>query len=411
MDRFPIRRQPFAGTAGPKIYKEAQVTRFGTLNARGLGGRLVVLLLAAVALIALAAPAGADAKKKKKKVTVMTRNLYLGADLTPGLEAKSFPELFDAAGEIANQVDRTNFPVRAGALAKEIKKRKPDLVGMQEVALWRTAPTSLDVFPPKATTVEYDFLDLLLDKLNGSGKKKKLKYKAVVEKPEFDFETPINDDGSPGPDHNERLTMRDVILAKKGVKTSHETSGTFDTLLRVSVAGLPVDVTRGWTAVDAKVRGKKFHFVNTHLEAFDSEGNNDTNKGTKVGRGEIRAAQASELVGAGGPAQSGKPVVLLGDLNSDDDTVQPNGDRDAYNAVVAGGFTEVSTANPLSCCLSDPNLVGGSLADFDHQVDHVLTDNPKKFKFKKGFVTGLAKVNGLWPSDHAGVTSVLKGKK
>ncbi len=346
----------------------------------------------------------------------MTRNLYLGADLTPGLEAADADAFVDAAGEIANQVDRTNFPVRAGALASEIKKEKPDLVGMQEVALWRTAPVDFGAAlnnEPVATDVEYDFLELLLDRLNkGKGKD----YKPVVEKPEFDFEAPVNDQGPPGgvgqADHNARLTMRDVILARDGVKTSKPKSGTFGTLLRELVGGLvPVDVTRGWTAVDAKVRGTKLHFVNTHFEAFDSTASNGTNQGTSLGRGEIRAAQASELVASGGPADSKKPVILLGDLNSDDNTVEDNGDRNAYGAVTAGGFTERSTANPLSCCLDDPNLVAGSLADFDHQVDHVLTDTPKQFKFSKGSVTGRAPVNGLWPSDHNGVTSVLKVKK
>ena len=116
-------------------------------------------------------------------------------------------------------------------------------------------------------------------------------------------------------------------------------------------------------------------------------------------------------MGPGGPANSTRPVILLGDMNSDDDTVANNGDRNAYNALLAGGFTERSTANPLSCCLNDPFLVGGpnSINDFDHQVDHVLA-NKKKIKFVKGFVDGRAPVNGLYPSDHAGLTSVLKIK-
>ena len=104
-------------------------------------------------------------------------------------------------------------------------------------------------------------------------------------------------------------------------------------------------------------------------------------------------------------------MILLGDMNSDDDTVQPNGDRNAYAALTAGGFRERSTANPLGCCLNDPFLVGGpnSINDFDHQVDHVLA-NTKKIKFVKGFVDGRAPVNGLYPSDHAALTSVLKIK-
>jgi hypothetical protein len=367
----------------------------------------------------LLALAGGDAEAKKKKskppkVEVMTRNIYLGADLRPVLEANSVNSAIDAGGEVANQVDRTNFPLRAQALAAEILNKKPDLVGLQEVALWRTGPTNFGVVSegPSATEVEYDFRELLLAELNKSGNN----YEVVVNKQEFDAELPVNDDGQgsgfSGADHNVRLTMHDLILRRTDskVKVSNPNSGTFNTLLRVTLGGgaLTLDVTRGWTAVDAKRKGtKKFRFVNTHLEAFDSSGQNPTNTGQSLGRGDIRAAQATELVSAGGPADPApkNPVILLGDINSDDDTVQPNGDRNAYNALLAAGLRERSTANPLSCCLDDPNLVvpGG----FDHQVDHITTDT-KKVKLKRSSVTGLAPVNGLFPSDHAGVDSILK---
>src|SRR2546422_11720905 len=36
-----------------------------------------------------------------------------------------------------------------------------------------------------------------------------------------------------------------------------------------------------------------------------------------VGNGQIRQAQAQELVGKGGPASGRLPVILVGDLNSD----------------------------------------------------------------------------------------------
>jgi hypothetical protein len=408
---------------------------------------ILALLVAALGLTMI--PAIADAAKKGKKkgqdVTVMTRNVYLGADLGPGLEAGNLDELANGAGEVVNQVDATNFPLRAVALGNEIKTRKPDLVGLQEVALWRTKAFDLNVSPPNATQVEYDFLSLLLAQVNNtkckkggkksvaSAKKKKgkkkgkpcLRYKAVVVNEQFDFETPVNDEGDPdaglaGADRNGRLTMRDVILVKQnaGIKTRKPTQGTFPTLLQVDVSGFPIDVTRGWTALEAKVRGSDwFKFVNLHHEAFDSSGSNTTNTGATVGQGEVRQAQAQSLVAPGGAATGKLPVVLVGDLNSDDDTVGDDGDVLAYNTYTAAGFRPVDTSNPMSCCLSDPNLVGGSLADFDHHIDHVMT-NSGKVKFKKGFVTGLGPVSGLYPSDHAGVTSLLnipsgkkKGKK
>ena len=399
-----------------------------------MGLALVLGLIAALCFALVPGGAAAAGKKKGKgtKLTVMSRNLYLGADLTPALTANSIPQVIDAGGEIVNQVHATKFPsIRAASIAAEIKKRKPDIVGLQEAALWRTAPTNLSVVStgPSATQVDPlggDFITDLLGQLN-SGKKKKgkkpLRYALAVVKPEFDFELPVNDDpsggGAFGADHNERLTMRDAILVRKGVgvKFSNPTTGTFNTLLRVNVGNPPittVDVTRGWTALNVKARGKSFHAVDAHLEAFDSSGSNRTNQGTTLGKGDVRAAQAAQLVSPqpNGAVRAGKlPTILIGDMNSDDDTVQPNGDRNAYTALLAGGFTERSTANPLSCCLNDPFLVGGpnSINDFDHQVDHIMA-NRAKVKFLRGFVDGRAPVNGLYPSDHAALTSVLKIK-
>jgi endonuclease/exonuclease/phosphatase family metal-dependent hydrolase len=389
-------------------------------------GLVAVLgLVVALGLALLPGAATAAGKKKGTKLTVMTRNLYLGADLTPALQASTIDQTIDVGGQIVNQVYATKFPaIRAASIAAEIKKRKPDLVGLQEAAWWRTGPVNIGAAlgTPVASQTDPaggDFLAELLKRLNKSKKKGAVRYMVAVVKPEFDVELPVNDDGQgsglAGADHNERLTMRDAILVRKGVgvKFKKPTSGTFNTLLRVDLAGAvrTFDVTRGWTAIKVTARGRSFRFVNTHLEAFDSQGSNTTNQGTTLGKGDIRAAQASQLVGPGGAAKSKRPVILLGDMNSDDDTVQPNGDRNAYMALTAGGFSERSTANPLSCCLNDPFLVGGpnSINDFDHQVDHVLT-NTKKIKFVKGFVDGRAPVNGLYPSDHAALTSVLKIK-
>jgi Endonuclease/Exonuclease/phosphatase family len=370
----------------------------------------LLLLGGALGLGLLAEDADA-AKKKGTKVRVMTRNVYLGADLTPALRAQSTGELIDAAGEIANQVDRTNFPLRAQALAQEILTKRPDLVGLQEVALWRTAPTNPGaVSNPSATEVEYDFLELLLARLNEGEQT----YAPVVIKEEFDFEVPVNDDGQgsglSGADHNQRLTMRDVTLARveAGVKTSSPTSGTFDVLLRVQAAGglISVNVTRGWNALDATVRGsKQFRFVNTHLEAFDSGPQNQGSNGQTYGPGGISAVQARELVSTGGPAIG--RVIIAGDLNSDDDTVPLNGEQDAFLAVLNAGFRERDASSSLTCCYANPELVGGSPADFESHIDHVMA-NTKKFKLVNSSLTGLATFGGLWPSDHAGVFSTLR---
>ena len=370
---------------------------------------------ALAALLIATVPATAVAKKHKPKpntVSVMSRNLYLGADLTPGLEAPDFNAFVDAAGTILDQVDANDFRIRAKGLAAEIKSQKPDLVGLQEAALWRTAPCHLIIppAPPTATTVRYDFIALLLARLGGQ-------YKVAVSQDEFDFEAEANTDHSSDHscDTNGRLTMRDAILVRKGsgVKTRSPKAGHFDTLLAPKLVGLvTVPVTRGWTSVDVKARKSKwFHFVNTHFEAFDSKASNPTNKGTSVGNGEVRQAQAQELVTLNGAARSKYPVVLVGDLNSDKATEVKPGDGLAYKAVLAAGFKERSALTPLGCCLNDSWLASppyGLPTDFDHKVDHVMTNKPTKVKLLKSAVTGRTPVNGFWDSDHAGLFSKLR---
>jgi endonuclease/exonuclease/phosphatase family metal-dependent hydrolase len=372
-------------------------------------------IAAVIAALMLIPVATADAKPATVKV--MTRNLFLGADLGPGMNATNIQELVNGAGTILNQVDANNFPVRAKGLAKEIVAAKPDIVGLQEASLWRTEPCDQSPLPPKATTVRYDYIQSLLNEVNKGAKL----YRVAVVKNEFDFEVWANTDGNEatsgpncpnGSELNGRLTMRDAILVRKGVKVSKPKSGTFTTLLRVKPAGVNVDVTRGWTAMDATVRGKKFHFVNTHLEAFDNSPNgNPTNTDERVGNGEIRAAQAKELIADGGAARSKLPVILLGDLNSDVKTEVKKGDGLAYRALLDSKFVERSTYKPLGCCLEAHVLTangGGKRSDFDHKVDHVMTNAPKKITLVKSVITGLSPVNGYFDSDHAGVVSTLR---
>ncbi len=345
--------------------------------------------------------------RKGQIARVMTRNLYLGADLAPAIGAPDLPSFVEGTGAVLRQVTATNFPVRAKGLAAEILDAKPDLVGLQEVALWRTGPASLAPLvggPKTATTVRYDFLEILLAELNDCDEH----YVPVVVQEEFDFEAPADENevagDGPAPisnaELNARLTMRDVILMRvdAGVRVANPDGGNFQNLLTLPVVGTPVAVTRGWTRVDARVRDSRwFRFVNTHLEAFDPPQLVPS----------IRAQQAAELVAPGGPATGKLPVVLVGDLNSDDDTVAP-GDQQAYRVLLAAGFVERSTNEPSCCIESSYDLRSGTADEFDHQVDHIMTNAPAIVRLVESFVTGLEMVNGYWDSDHAGVFSALR---
>jgi endonuclease/exonuclease/phosphatase family metal-dependent hydrolase len=396
--------------------------RFPGLRER-LGLVLVLGLIAALVIALL--PSGADAAAKKQakgtKLTVMSRNLYLGANLRPLINTTSVDQAVDLAGQTVNQAHATRFPsVRAALLANEIRKKAPDVVGLQEVSLWRTAPVNLGaVINPSATQLDPlggDFLADLLSHLNKKSKKKgSVSYKVAVNNPEFDNEFPVNDDGQgsglAGADHNERLTFGDAILVRKGVglKLSNRTSGTFNSLLSVRVGGVvPIIVKRGWAAVDIKGRGRKVHFVTTHLEAYDDTASNNSNDGQTYPKGGIREVQAKQLVGPGGPANRPN-TVLAGDLNSDlplhGNQVFP-GDALAFQAVLAGGFSQRAlTPPPFSCCMADDLLADPSTASVTHRVDHIMS-NSKKIRFKKGAITSTYK-NGLWSADHFGIFSQL----
>lgn len=237
-------------------------------------------------------------------VTVMTRNVFLGADLGPALRASGTTEFIQAAGQIYHQLEATNFPNRARGLAEEIQARKPDLVGLQEVALWREGPVNLAAVlqqKPTAKKVYQDFLKILLKRVN----KGPVKYEVVTVREQFDFEAPTDTDGDAttgtfGADKDMRLTMRDVILKRQGskVKVKDLRGGRYSqkNSFSVMVAGrVKVTSIRGWVSTRAKVgKGPWFTFANTHLEAFDDR--------TQVPS--IRARQAAEFAKVVGKAKA-----------------------------------------------------------------------------------------------------------
>jgi endonuclease/exonuclease/phosphatase family metal-dependent hydrolase len=330
-----------------------------------------------------------------ERVTVMTRNIYIGADLTPLTQARDEAELESAAADLLEEVVRTDFASRAVLLADEIARAKPDLVGLQEAVHYRfdrQDPDGSGPFDGPARETFQDFLSILKRELNaGAGPR----YRVASEQREADVEVPIEDrrPGAEDPDFDVRATVRDVILARRGagVRTAESKGRNFVNSLVIERAGARATILRGWTSIEADVRGARFRLVNTHLEAFDAH---------------VRRKQAAELVAKGGPARSPQPVVLVGDLNSDDDSVHGR-DRLAFREITEAGFLERQT-RAFSCCysavLNDPN------ERFDHTVDHVMVDT-SKIKLGRSFVTGddpdRRTASGLWPSDHGGVVSVL----
>jgi endonuclease/exonuclease/phosphatase family metal-dependent hydrolase len=315
----------------------------------------------------------------------MTRNLYLGTELGPIFSAPTLPGLFSAVGAGYANVDATEFSARATSIAAEIESTRPDLVGLQEAAIYRTdVPPDGPASP--ATTVTYDFLQSLLAALEARG----LSYEVAAVHVGTDAELPS---GFP-PMRDVRLTITDAILVRSGkhprIHIEQVVSGTYAAKLVVPTVAGPVAVPRGWTLVDVRVKGKRFRFVNTHLEAFSPT---------------IQVAQAAEL--AAGPAATEGPVIVVGDLNSRAD----GHGTPSYANLIDAGFADAWNGDGGLTCCHAPNLLNATKA-FDKRIDFVLMRG--RVRSLHADVVGDEPWNrtasGLWPSDHAGVVATLHVK-
>jgi hypothetical protein len=243
--------------------------------------------------------------------------------------------------------------------------------------------------------VVYDYLDTLRHELERLG----LEYRVVSVQREADIEIPVSISGDDAAEFDGRLTMHDVILAREGVKTHNNQHANFDARLTVPTQLGTVTVLRGWNSIDVRKVGRtesRFRFVNTHLESFFS--------GT-------RTAQATELMGASGAVSTSKPVILLGDLNSD--PAAAPADAAAYNLIVGnenpgdGGFADRGIEDN-TCCFGE--LITDDAPDFGSRIDHVLSRGPVSELSSRliGVDPSLRTDTGLWPTDHGGVVARLQ---
>ena len=363
-----------------------------------------LLVLVVAAPLAATTPPQAN---NARTITVMTRNLYLGADVAQVVAVLTDPDatpemIIAAVSEFWAKVRFTNFPARADGIAREVAEVQPDLIGLQEAELWRSQ-TPADFVMGNADHVEYDFVRILLDALAARG----LHYAVAAQEQGIDIELPgfLSEAAAEAGELSEiRLTEREVILARTDLETSelklsNAQTGHFAT--NIEFPDLGFVVLRGWASVDAKVRGKDFRFVTTHLEA-DDEG--------------VREAQASEIIS--GPADTSLPVVFVADANSN-----ANGDATspAYESLINAGFVdawfEIDPAHVSSCC-ADELLLSSELpiaSDNEGRIDLVLFRGAHDFNTLGvslfGNTAGEKVFNGvtlIWPSDHAGVAAKLR---
>ena len=349
--------------------------------------RTKVLVLALMLLAALPPVAQAD-DDSSNRLTFMTRNLYVGSSYSHIENAPDALAFIQGASRIWANVQATNFPVRAEALADEIASEKPAVVGLQEVTLFRTQVPSDPASP--ATEVAFDHLQILLDALARRG----LSYGVAASMDGFDAEAPVF--GGPTGLIDVRVTDRDVVLVRSdlpGLRTIASQSHHYEAHVSVMTPLGPVPTPRSFNALDMTFDGRPFRVINTHLEP-DGPGRL------------VQEAQARELVA--GPLATDRTTIALGDFNSaaDGSTSATYGILRDADLVDGWNAAKVRSAG-FTCCQAE--LLGNPISQLDERIDLVLTRGDARTKSVHLVGDQPAdRINSLWPSDHAGVVATIR---
>ncbi len=327
---------------------------------------------------------------------VMTRNLFVGADLKSAYDALAtaggVARLPAAVAEIFNpgvppgMVQRTDFAARTTVLADEIEAARPDLVGLQEAAVWRTR--GLSGSGARLATETHDHLELLEAELA----RRRLGYRRVAVVDCGEVELPSAAGFNVGLSNHGAILARDGDRREGGLRLSNVQTGSFVNTLPIRTAYGTFSLTRGWASVDASLRGADVRFITTHLEVA-----------TSPEAAAVQLRQAGELVA--GPAQAPMPVVMVGDFNARPGTP-------TYTSLLAAGFDDAwMRAHPeglegFTCCHAMP--LDNPSDTLRRRIDLILTrgDIVAAEAFLVGDQPG-AFTAGKWASDHAGVVATL----
>ena len=342
--------------------------------------RIALCLVAACALTisltatAYAAPAGGN--NAHRFISVMTRNLDEGTDFGY-IEAAAAGTLDfqTAVGLTYAEVLASDVCGRAARMADEIAAARPDVVSVQEAAVW-TGPVRVNC-PGAATPYTIDAEAALLTRLAADG----VHYAVVRQLDEFSS-APLGL-VPPGLSFIDRDVMLAQVEPPGQLSVANVHAQHYSTL--VPILGLPI--LRGWISADVTLRGRTVRVISTHLESFNEP---------------VQFAQGMELVA--GPANTTLPVIVAGDLNTGPGSAQqqtygwltgPAGFTDSWAAVNPGqdGFTDgYYTEDPFTPT-SGPT----------ERIDLVLV--------RGNLVPAAVVLTGTTsphPSDHAGVIATVR---
>ena len=269
---------------------------------RKISGVVASLL---VFLACLSSPAQAD----QSSVTVMSRNIYLGADV--GVAMNLLPDFKAAAQFMWEQVELTDFSQRSKVLANEIATADPDVVGIQEATKWMCQK---GVFSPRVTV--YDFTQMLLVELDQLGYSyeiasagENLALNPGFSIPPIPHLTLVTDeDVFPAIFGTETVAcgfeIADVLLVKSSLSEKVIAVGTTEYESAYTIIPTLMTVYRGFSWADIAVNGTEIRFATTHLESLWDE--------DKIPLAKIQADQLIADL-----SNSEIPVIIMGDFNSD----------------------------------------------------------------------------------------------
>jgi len=399
--------------------------------------KLAVAFFMILGLMANAVPAFAD----DNQVTVMTRNIYLGADVGPAM--KLLPNFSTAAQFMWDQVHKTDFSLRAPKLAAEIVAEHPDVMAIQEATTWVCTPG-----PFSKKVVVYDFVEQLLENTKALG--------AEYVLASHDGKTAYNEGFAIDPiamvtmAHDPQTFMpmfgksdvacgfriADVLLVRADHAADVLAVGTTEYTKSYTIIPTIMTVHRGYSWADISIHGVPTRFVTTHLESLFDSG--------KIPPAKIQTDQLIKDLGS-----ATMPLVVMGDFNSDPRDPRPSSDpnlgaqpaqsdtcraqapnptsasADAtcspYWSMVQAGFTDLGPDATQSANFSwgYTALLNGTdpmrPAGFTDRLDYVFTKNV--VADNGAHLVGNTWPNGydMWqcgaqvcaPTDHAGVVATL----
>jgi endonuclease/exonuclease/phosphatase family metal-dependent hydrolase len=331
--------------------------------------------------------------------------------------------------EALTKIAETRPAERTSALAEEIARRKPDVVGLQEAYTFACHPDPEVPVQTNKGCHDPAIKDAFTDHLQDT--KEALEGKYVVAGKVTNLKVgPIRFlvNGYPA---LLSIADRDAILVRTGLhaqRVNFSCSNPSDDgchyLTRppdLVLGDISIALVRGFLAVDVKVKGWQYRVFNTHLEQRLLAPNLPETRLLQVG-------QAKELLSTVLATWSrwdgfSKTVIVVGDINSDprDPKITlPNGQQvlTPYQIFTSNGFTDAWTLRPhpkpgLTCCQAE-DLTNGrselyeridmifSLPRPAHVMDVKLLGNKNRDK------TEPPPHGGLWPSDHAALAATLK---